>query len=103
MLDRFHWQKEEEAFLGLMESAALTVGEIRELTWSQIKESYRGILILERSVELREPLLEEFRRMLREETGLYGELFKEADASGRVFTKETLKSISRELDQFQDV
>jgi hypothetical protein len=103
MLDQFRWQKEEEFFLGLMESGELTIQEIRELTWEQIKDSYEGLLIRGRPLVLREDILNGFRKMLQEETGLYGESFSGEAASFHVFAKETLKFITKELDQFKDV
>ena len=103
MLDQFQWQRDEEYFLGLMESGALTLPEIRELHWSQIQDRYEGLAVMERPLVVRQELLEGVKEMLRNETGLYGESFAGQAASSRVFTKETLKSISRELDQFKGV
>ena len=101
MLDSYHWQKEEEYFLGLMETGILTVSEIRELTWNQVKISYEGLTILEKPVPLRAHLLEGFREMLSCEKGLYEESIAGKEVIGKVFAKETLKNITREVDQFK--
>ncbi len=102
MLDGYHWQKEEEYFLGLVETGVLTVSEIRELRWNQIQNSYEGLIILGKPVALRAHLLEGFREMLSSEKGFYEETIAGKEVIGKVFSKETLKKITREMDQFKD-
>ena len=101
MLDGYHWQKEEEYFLGLVETGVLTISEIRELTWNQIRNSYEGLVVLDKPVLLREPILEGFREMLESGKGLYEESIAGKEVIGQVFTKETLKNINKEMDQFK--
>ena len=103
MLDRYHWQKDETLFLGLMETGDLTMTEVRELTWTRIKNTYEGLNILEKPIVLRSEHLEEFREMLKNETGVYGESISGKEAVNLVFKKESMKNICRELDQFKDV
>jgi len=102
MLDQFHWQPEEQYFLALMESGVLTISEVRELSWTQIRNTFDGLLIMERSVSLRPECQDGLREMLEKGTGLYGEPIAGKDSTGLVFRKDTLKSVSRQLDQFKD-
>ena len=102
MLDQYHWQKDETLFLGLMETGELTVTEVRELTWTRIKNTYEGLSVLEKPVVLRPELQEQFREMLSSETGIYDESIAGKEAVNRVFTKDAMKNINRELDQFKD-
>ena len=101
MLDLYHWEKAEAHFLALMESTALTISAIRELSWAQLRNSYEGLLIKENPVTLREEYLEELRSLLKEGKGFYGEDLYGSEGSPRLFSKGTLKHITKELDQFK--
>ncbi len=101
MLDQFHYDRAESLFLALMESKALTIDEIRELTWAQVRNSYEGIIILDRPVPLRDKYLDEVRNILETGIDCYGNELASSDGSPRIITKETLKDITRELDQFK--
>ncbi len=103
MLDSFHWQREEEFFLGLMETGKLSIQEIRDLTWSQIRDSYDGLLYRDSPLPLRESLQEGIRETIQSGKGLYGEPVTDENAVSQIFSKETLKHITKELDQFKDV
>lgn len=102
MLNQFHWEKAEAHFLALMECGTFTISEIRELTWAQLRNSYEGLFILDKPVNVREEYLEELRSLLKEGKGFYGEELYGSDGSPKLFTKETMKQITRELDQFRD-
>ncbi len=102
MLDQFHYDRAESLFLALMESKALTIDEIRELTWAQVRNGYEGITILDRLVPLRDKYLDEVRSILETGIDCYGNELNGSDGSPRIITKETLKDITRELDQFKD-
>ncbi|MBF9018337.1 MULTISPECIES: hypothetical protein [unclassified Oceanispirochaeta] len=101
MLDQFHWEKAESHFLALLESSILTIAEIRDLTWAQLRNSYEGLFIQEKPVTVREEYLEELRTLLKDGEGFYGEELYGSDGSPRLFTKETMKNITKELDQFK--
>ncbi|QEN08840.1 hypothetical protein EXM22_12870 [Oceanispirochaeta crateris] len=102
MLEQFHWEKAESHFLALMETAVLTIEEIRELTWAQVRTSYEGIVILDRVIPLKEEYLESMRSVLETRIGFYGEDLNSSDGSPRLFSKESLKVITKELDQFKE-
>ncbi|OQY31981.1 MAG: hypothetical protein B6241_12645 [Spirochaetaceae bacterium 4572_59] len=102
MLDTFHWQPEEYCFLGLTESGILDINEIRDLTWSRFRISYDGLVIMDRPITLREDLQKQIMEMLQSETGLYGESISGKGIINKVFSKDTLKNITREIDQFKD-
>ena len=102
MLDTYHWQKEEEYFLGIIETGAFSVQDIRDLSWDQFKDTYEGFFCKGTLLELREPLLEGFREMLNSGQGLYDEPINNGKGQFPVFTKESLKGVARELDQFKD-
>ena len=101
MLDTYHWDVPDAYFLALMEAEVLTIAEIRELTWAQVRDGYEGITILEKSMNLREEYLEGFRDCLRSGKGFYDEELNGSDGSPRLFSRDTLKNITRELDQFR--
>jgi len=102
MLDQFHWEVAESYFLSLMESAVLTVDEIRELTWAQVRDSFENIYILDRSVKLRDEYLEGFKKCMETRVGFYGEDLNSSDGSPRLFSKETMKEITKKMDQFRE-
>lgn len=101
MLDQYHWEKAEAHFLALMECGSFTIAEIRDLTWAQLRNSYEGLFILDKPVNVRDEYLEELRTLLQDGTGFYNEELYGSDGSPKLFTKETLKNITRELDQFK--
>lgn len=101
MLDQYHWEKPDAHFLALMESGALTIADIRELTWAQLRNSYEGLFIRDIPVNLRPDYLDEIRALLKDGKGFYGEELYGEGGSPRLFSKETLKNITKELDQFK--
>ncbi len=101
MLDTYHWDVPEAHFLALMEAEVLTIAEIRELTWAQVRDSYEGITILEKKIALREEYLESIRTCLSSGKGFYDEELNGSEGSPRIFSRDTLKEITRELDQFR--
>lgn len=101
MLDTYHWDAPEAHFLALMEAESLTIAEIRELTWAQVRDGYEGITILEKPVSLREEYLESIRACLSAGKGFYDEELNGSEGSPRLFSRDTLKEITKELDQFR--
>ena len=101
MLETYHWGVPEAHFLALMEASVLTIADIRELTWAQVRDSYEGLVILEKPIPLREEYLDSFRACLREGKGFYDEDLASSDGSPRLFSRDTLKEISKELDKFK--
>ncbi|MDA3958041.1 hypothetical protein [Oceanispirochaeta sp.] len=102
MLEKFHWDKAESHFLAIMETAVLTIEEIRELTWAQVRDSFDGIVILDRIIPLKEDYLESIRTVLKTRIGFYGEDLNSSDGSPRIFSKESMKIVTKEMDQFKD-
>ncbi len=102
MLDQFHWEDAEAYFLSLMETGKLTIDEIRELTWAQVKDGFECIYILDRSLDLRDEYLAGFRKCLETRLGFYGDDLNSSDGSPLLFTKETLKDITKKMDQFRE-
>ncbi len=102
MLDTFHWQKEEEFFLGIIETGVFPVQEVRDLSWDQLKDTYEGLFCKGTLLELRDSILEGFREMLTTGEGLYGEPINNGKGQFPVFRKESLKGVTKELDQFRD-
>ncbi len=101
LLDQFHFNEPERLFLYLMESKDLTIDDLREMTWAQVKDSYDGILIQGKPVNLRPEAVEQIRGCLQSLKGCYGEALDSSDGSPKLISKETMKSISKELDQFK--
>lgn len=101
LLDQFHFERAESHFLAIMESGLITVEQLRELTWAQVRFSYEGLVILETVVPLRNEYLESFRDCLSEGKGFYDEELNGSDGSPRMFSRESIKNISKELDQFK--
>ena len=101
MLDRFHWTRGESHFLALVESEALTIAEIRTLTWAHLQDRYEGLFVLNRAISLREGFFEDIRTCLKEGKGFYGEELYGSEGIPRLFTKKMLKSIIKEMDQFK--
>ncbi len=101
MLDQFYWNEAEGHFLALMEAAVLTIPEIRELNWSALKDTYEGLMIKELPFVPRESFLKSFKSHLTDGTGFYGEALLGSEGSPRMFSKETLKHVTKELDQFK--
>lgn len=101
MLDQFHWEKAEAHFLAFMESSTFTMAEMRDLTWAQMRSSYEGLFVKDRIISLRPEYLEELRRLLKEGVGFYGEELYSSEGSPKLFSKETVKKITKELDQFK--
>lgn len=102
LLDQYHWEKAEAHFLAIMEGATLAIADIRDLTWAQLRNSYEGLFIQEKALDVRDEYLEELRTMLKDGTGFYGEELYSSEGSPKLFSKETLKHITKELDQFKD-
>ena len=103
MLDRFHWQKEEEFFLGIVETGEFSIQDVRELTWLKVKDSFEGLMIAGKHLPLRDHVSQGLKEMLQSGIGLYGESISGRDAIGTIFSKHTLKEVTKELDQFKDV
>ncbi len=101
MLDQFYWDEAEGHFLAIMEAAILDISEIRELTWAALKDGYEGLRLLERPFEPREKFLESFRACLARGVGFYGEELFGSEGSPRMFSRESLKHVTKELDQFK--
>jgi len=102
MLDQFHWEEAEAYFLSLMETAVLTVDEVRELTWAQVRDNFESINILDRQLHLRDEYLEGFKKCLQTRIGFYGEDLNSSDGSPRLFSKQTMKEITKKMDQFRE-
>ena len=101
MLDSYHWSKDEEYFLALMEIAQFTVEQIRDLTWARVKDSYEGLLIQNQVVELREKYMIGIREVLESRIDFYGQEIDHESGSPLIFAKDTLKRVTKELDQFK--
>ena len=102
MLDQFHWETAESYFLSLMATAVLTVEELRDLTWAQIRDRFKCIYILDRPLKLRDEYLAGMKDCLERRQGFYGEDLNSSDGSPRLFTKETMKEITKKMDQFRE-
>ncbi len=101
LLDSYHWQSLERCFLGILESGAISMAELRELRWNQVQDSSEGILIKGFLTSLREEVLQSFRQRLQEGCGFYQEALTGPGKSSLLFAQRDIKGVVKELDQLR--
>jgi hypothetical protein len=99
LLENFTWDREEKILLEVMAQGSITLSDVREASWTEVKRGLGSVSIKGVELQLSEESLVEFEKAMTELVDFSGEEIDPRNTLHKVFSHNTGKNISKELAQ----